>query len=74
MPEQPDAADLNPFGEVLQRMLDERDIGAAEMARRLQEHGVPLTEDDIHAMMTARPGEEFRRVNKNLEDSVSREN
>ena len=60
-------AELNSFGTVLQRILAERGMDAAELAALLREGGPDqepaiITEEDIIDLMTAQPGEEFRRV------------
>jgi hypothetical protein len=58
----------------LERLLQSRGIDAAELAARMQEAGMPITEEDIEALMVAERGEEFLRVAEDLEDAIPYEN
>jgi hypothetical protein len=76
MDKQAKPSGLYRFGEVLEKLMQPRGVDAAELAERMRElAGAPaITEEDINALMTAYPGEEFRRGANNLEDTAPREN
>jgi hypothetical protein len=76
MSEQLNPSGLNPFGEVLQKLMDRRGIGAAELVARMRAcpDAPAITEEDVEALMTAQPGEEFLRVAGAVKDAFLDEN
>ena len=67
---------LNPFGEVLIRLLEARGMTASDLAEtiRARPEATEITGEDILAVMTAELGEEFAGLMNAFDEAVLREN
>jgi hypothetical protein len=55
---------MNPFGEVLLDLMEDRGLSVADLAERISQmpEGSELSEEELLDAMTAAPGEEFGRL------------
>ncbi len=67
---------MNPFGEVLLELLEARGLSVADLAERIsaRPEAPEMSEEDLLAVMTAEPGEEFARLMYAIEAAVLHEN
>jgi hypothetical protein len=67
---------MNPFGEVLLKLLEDRGMSVADLAERISQmpEAPEMGEDDLLAVMTAEPGEEFLRLMSALDAAFLYEN
>jgi hypothetical protein len=67
---------MNPFGVVLLELLEARGIPVAELVERIsQSPGAPeISGDELLAIMTSEPGEEFRELMAAFDEAVLYEN
>lgn len=68
--------DLNPFGEVLMGLMEARGMTAADLAAMIsaKPENPEITEEELLAVMTAEPGEEFNELLAVFDAGVLREN